>query len=253
MKKLTALLLTLICLALTACTAPEEPAPSGAPAETSLAVPEDPTPPPEPGPEPGNDSLTTYIENPDMEGYGIIGHVEGSGSGIIGRVGGSSSEDGAGVIGTQPWDGYISGDEPEPTESPSFYTLEEFKKNVSVFFIKDGVKQGEIPDDTSDMIDIVYASAHKWMENIFTGMAEDYRCTGLELYDVSEDKSVFCYSMRCEFKCEGGEPPQELMAGNTVPADEEGWWRFSRQVRIERDGESWKVADVGTGGINAGE
>lgn len=210
MKKLTALLLTLICLSLTACTAAEEPAPSGAPAETSLAVPEEPTPPPEPSPEPGNDSLTTYIED-------------------------------------------LSDGDPEPTESPSFYTLEEFKKNVAFLFIKDSVEQEEIPDDTSDMIDIVYASSHKWLENIFTGLVEDYRCTGLELYDVSEDKSVFCYSMRCEFKPKGGEPPAELMAGNTKPAQEDGWYSFSRQVRIERNGESWEMTDVGTGGISAGE
>lgn len=233
MKKLTALLLTLICLSLTACTAPEEPAPSSAPAETSLTVPEEPTPPPEPSPDPE-----------DGDGAGIIGHKPWEGV---------PSDGDSGIVGTQPEGGSISDGDPEPTESPSFYTLEEFKKNVAFLFIKDGVEQEEIPDDTSDMIDIVYASSHKWLENIFTGLVEDYRCTGLELYDVSEDKSVFCYSMRCEFKPKGGEPPEELMAGNTKPAQEDGWYSFSRQVRIERNGESWEMTDVGTGGISAGK
>ena len=57
--------------------------------------------------------------------------------------------------------------------------------------------------------------------------------------------------MHCRFLSEG-EPSEELMAGNTVPDESrEGWYRFSRQIRVERDGDLWEIAEVGTGGIRA--
>lgn len=63
--------------------------------------------------------------------------------------------------------------------------------------------------------------------------------------------SSFCYSMHCRFLSEG-EPSEELMAGNTVPDESrEGWYRFSRQIRVERDGDLWEIAEVGTWGIRA--
>ncbi len=116
--------------------------------------------------------------------------------------------------------------------------------------IDDDLDLDAVPEDIAG---IIRASAGKWMENIFegTGTAE-YECAKLSLYDV--DESSFCYSMACEFRPEGGEPPAELMAGNTVAMkDREGWYRFTRQIKVERDGDFWEITDVGTGGVRCGE
>ncbi len=116
--------------------------------------------------------------------------------------------------------------------------------------IDDDLDLDAVPEDIAG---IIRASAGKWMENIFegTGTAE-YECAELSLYDV--DESSFCYSMACEFRPEGGEPTAELMAGNTVAMkDREGWYRFTRQIKVERDGDFWEITSVGTGGVSCGE
>lgn len=137
---------------------------------------------------------------------------------------------------------------PQKTESPGEAPGLEVSEGPEVT-LSESLSYDAVPED---MENIIRASSKKWMENVFAGEdVEEYRCARLELYDISEDESVFCYSMRCEFLPKG-EPSMELMAGNTQEAEEPGWWRFSRQVKVERDGDLWEVTDVGTGGVSCG-
>lgn len=136
---------------------------------------------------------------------------------------------------------------PESTAEPVGPTPEPTPDRSVEITVDDSLDYDRAPEDIEG---IIYLSAEKWRENLFEGTGvEEYECTRLTLYDVAD--SSFCYSMHCRFLSEG-EPAEELMAGNTVPDESrEGWYRFSRQIRVERDGDLWEIAEVGTGGIRA--
>ena len=135
-------------------------------------------------------------------------------------------------------------------------TLNELRESVPVL-VSEEAGYEQAPED---MEDIIYASAWKWMRYVFTELnmngqrcpeLEAYECTGLELFDVSGDGNVFCYSIKCEFRPRDEDGFMFWQPGNTVEAEREGWYRLSRQIAVGRDGPSWQVLEVGTGGVRA--
>ena len=47
--------------------------------------------------------------------------------------------------------------------------------------------------------------------------------------------------------------PQGMWFNTVAMKDREGWYRFTRQIKVERDGDFWEITSVGTGGVSCGE
>lgn len=149
---------------------------------------------------------------------------------------------------------------PESTAAPARggQTLEELEESVEINLGQDVKDRPEVLDD--DLKEIIYGSAYSYMRYIFTEMEEngksppellDFECTELWLKDISDDGSVFFYSAIFDFLPRTETDLDFWMAGNTGPVDDrEGWYHFSRQIAIKRDGKSWEIWDVGTGGMS---
>lgn len=148
---------------------------------------------------------------------------------------------------------------PESTAAPARggQTLEELEESVEINLGQDVKDRPEVLDD--DLKEIIYGSAYSYMRYIFTEMEEngksppellDFECTELWLKDISDDGSVFFYSAIFDFLPRTETDLDFWMAGNTGPVDDrEGWYHFSRQIGIKRDGKSWVRISVGTGGM----
>lgn len=147
---------------------------------------------------------------------------------------------------------------PEPAaapESPVGQTLEELEESVEIS-LADGIKdRPEVLDD--GLKEVIYGSAHSWMRNTFIGQEfngrlvqpTDFECVRLTLSDISEDGRLFLYGAAFDFLPSSDECLSYWMAGNTKPG-RDGWYHFSRQIAVKRDGKSWEIMGVGTGGMS---
>ncbi len=152
---------------------------------------------------------------------------------------------------------------PEATAEPEAgvgQTLSELKESVDITVNHDITPQNGLSGYDSvpeDLQGVIYLSAWRWMGYVFTELEDcpelaDFECVELSLCDISSNADVLVFWAEYQFLPNTDSDADFWNHGNTAPCkDREGWYRFTRQIALGLDGESWEVLTVGTGGVRA--